>query len=60
LSYISLAKCSSGKEIEKMKQEERLVASSLVENGIDSEKVAKGRKLQETEGIISTPNNTKR
>lgn len=40
-----------------MKQEERLVTSSLVESETDSEKVAQGGKLKETEGIISIPFN---
>ena len=40
-----------------MMQEERLVTSSLVESEADSEKVAQGRKLRESEGIISIPFN---
>ena len=40
-----------------MKQEERLVTSSLVESETDSEKVVQGGKLKETEGIISIPFN---
>lgn len=36
-----------------MKQKEKLVSSSLVESKKDSEKVAQGGKLKETEGIIS-------
>lgn len=54
---VSLPKHLSGKEIEIMKQEERLVTSSLVESETDSEKVAQGEKLKETEGIISIPFN---
>ena len=40
-----------------MKQEERLVTSSLVESETDSEKVVQEGKLKETEGIISIPFN---
>ena len=40
-----------------MKQEKRLVTSSLIDNGIGSENVVKGEKLKETEGIISIPFN---
>ncbi len=40
-----------------MKQKERLVTSSLVDNGISSENDVKGGKLKETEGIISIPFN---
>lgn len=35
-----------------MKQEERLVTSSLVESGIGSENAVKGEKLKETEGRL--------
>ena len=38
-----------------MKQEERLVTSSLVDYGIGNENVVKGGKLKETEGIINIP-----
>ncbi len=40
-----------------MKQKERLLTSSLVDNGIGIENVVKGRKLMETDGIISIPFN---
>ena len=40
-----------------MKQEERLVTSSLVEIETDSKKVAQCKKLRESEGIISIPFN---
>ena len=57
LRSVSLPKHLSGKEIEIMKQEERLVTSSLVESDAGSEKAAQGGKLKETEGIISIPFN---